>query len=42
MPTYHPAYLLRTYTPKVRGEVWSDLKRVLERLGRPVPGRPVS
>lgn len=42
MPTYHPAYLLRTYTPKVRGEVWSDLKGVLERLGRPVPGRSVS
>lgn len=39
MPTYHPAYILRNYTAKVRGEVWSDLKRVLERLGRPVPGQ---
>lgn len=33
MPTYHPAYLLRNYTPKTRGEVWSDLKAVMERLG---------
>jgi uracil-DNA glycosylase family 4 len=32
MPTYHPAYLLRNYTPKTRGEVWSDLKQVMERL----------
>lgn len=37
MPTYHPAYVLRNYTAKVRGEVWSDLKSVLEALGRPVP-----
>ena len=34
MPTYHPSYVLRNYTAKVRGEVWSDLKRVLELLGR--------
>lgn len=34
MPTYHPSYVLRNYTPKVRGEVWGDLKRVLELLGR--------
>jgi len=32
MPTYHPAYLLRNYTPKTRGEVWSDLKQVMDRL----------
>ena len=32
MPTYHPAYLLRNYTPKTRGEVWSDLKQVIDRL----------
>lgn len=37
MPTYHPAYVLRNYTPKVRGEVWSDLKAVLVRLGRAAP-----
>lgn len=34
MPTYHPAYLLRNYTPKTRGEVWSDLKQVMDRLRR--------
>ena len=33
MPTYHPAYLLRNYTPKTRGEVWSDLKAVMGALG---------
>lgn len=32
MPTYHPAYLLRNYTPQTRGEVWSDLKKVIDRL----------
>jgi len=33
MPTYHPAYLLRAYTPENRGKVWSDLQMVMERLG---------
>ncbi len=33
MPTYHPAYLLRSYTPENRGKVWSDLQMVMERLG---------
>lgn len=37
MPTYHPAYVLRNYTLKIRGEVWSDLKAVLERIGRAPP-----
>ena len=26
MPTFHPAYVLRQYTPEVRGAVWADLK----------------
>ncbi len=34
MPTYHPAYLLRNYTAQTRAEVWSDLRQVMERLGR--------
>lgn len=42
MPTYHPSYVLRNYTPKVRGEVWSDLKRVLELLGRRPGGASAS
>lgn len=33
MPTYHPAYLLRNYTPETRRMVWSDLQKVMERLG---------
>lgn len=34
MPTYHPAYLLRNYTPKTRKEVWDDMQKVLEILRR--------
>ncbi len=37
MPTYHPAYLLRAYTPENREKVWSDMKQVLEQLGLSVP-----
>ncbi|MCA9294845.1 MAG: uracil-DNA glycosylase, partial [Phycisphaerales bacterium] len=33
MPTYHPAYLLRAYTPENRKKVWSDLRSAMERLG---------
>jgi uracil-DNA glycosylase len=33
MPTYHPAYLLRNYTPESRAKVWSDLQQVMLRLG---------
>ncbi|MDX9910542.1 MAG: uracil-DNA glycosylase family protein [Phycisphaerales bacterium] len=33
MPTYHPAYLLRSYTPENRQKVWSDLQLVMKRLG---------
>ncbi|MBM4108495.1 MAG: uracil-DNA glycosylase [Phycisphaerae bacterium] len=32
MPTYHPAYVLRQYTPEVRGKVWADLRLVVDRL----------
>lgn len=37
MATYHPAYLLRNYTPEARGRVWEDMKQVLAELGLPVP-----
>lgn len=40
MPTYHPAYILRNYTPANRALVWSDLKMVLERLGMAEPVKP--
>jgi uracil-DNA glycosylase len=33
MPTYHPAFLLRSYTPENRAKVWSDLQQVMGRLG---------
>ncbi len=31
MPTLHPAYVLRQYTPEVRKNVWNDLKAALAR-----------
>lgn len=31
MPTYHPAFLLRQYTPENRRLVWEDLRAALER-----------
>jgi DNA polymerase len=35
MCTFHPAYLLRN--PVKKREVWEDMKRLLARMGRPVP-----
>lgn len=32
MPTYHPAYLLRAYTPENRRKVWDDLKAARKRM----------
>ncbi|MEX2214434.1 MAG: uracil-DNA glycosylase [Phycisphaeraceae bacterium] len=32
MPTFHPAYLLRAYTPENRKKVWSDLQAVMKLL----------
>jgi len=39
MPTYHPSYLLRNggESSPLRRDVWNDIKKVLERLGRPIP-----
>ena len=34
MPTFHPAYLLRSYTHDNRKKVWADLQAVIERLGK--------
>jgi uracil-DNA glycosylase len=39
MPTYHPSYVLRSYTPEVRGAVWSDLQKVMDALGLPQKGK---
>jgi uracil-DNA glycosylase family 4 len=35
--TYHPAYLLRNYSPDNRRRVWQDMQEVLKELGLPVP-----
>jgi DNA polymerase len=35
--TYHPSYLLRN--PAAKRDVWEDMKMLLARMGRPVPGR---
>jgi len=37
MPTYHPAYLLRSYSPENRKKVWEDMKKVLVELDMPIP-----
>ncbi len=37
MPTYHPAYLLRS--PGEKRKAWEDLQMVMQRLGLPVPDR---
>jgi DNA polymerase len=36
MPTFHPSYLLRAYTPENRRNVWNDLQKVMELLGIPL------
>lgn len=35
--TYHPAFLLRS--PDRKKDVWEDMKKLLARMGRPVPGK---
>ena len=35
--TFHPAYLLRS--PERKKDVWEDMKMLLARMGRQVPGR---
>jgi DNA polymerase len=37
LPTYHPAYLLRS--PGEKAKAWADLKVVMARLGIPIPRR---
>lgn len=38
MPTYHPAFLLRSYTTENRQKVWDDLCLARDRLGLARPG----
>lgn len=37
MPTFHPAYLLRS--PEEKKKAWEDLQLVMKELGQPPPGR---
>lgn len=37
MPTYHPAFLLRSYTVENRRRVWEDMKKVMNELGLTPP-----
>jgi uracil-DNA glycosylase len=37
MPTYHPAYVLRSYTYETRSAVWNDLQMVMRELGLAMP-----
>jgi DNA polymerase len=37
MPTFHPSYVLRTYTEATRKAVWDDLKQVMGEVGLAVP-----
>jgi uracil-DNA glycosylase family 4 len=37
MCTLHPSYLLRV--PEAKKDVWDDMKKLLQRMGRPVPGQ---
>jgi uracil-DNA glycosylase len=39
MPTYHPAYVLRSYTYETRAAVWNDLQVVMKHLGLALPKR---
>jgi DNA polymerase len=38
MPTYHPAYLLRT--PSAKKDVWQDMQKVMGELGIAMPEKP--
>jgi DNA polymerase len=37
MPTYHPSFVLRSYTPENRAKVWSDLQQVMAKLDLTLP-----
>jgi DNA polymerase len=39
MCTYHPAFLLPGRSPHKKKDVWEDMKKLLERMGRPIPRR---
>jgi DNA polymerase len=36
--TYHPAFLLPHRQPEKKKDVWEDMKLLLHKMGRPIPG----
>jgi DNA polymerase len=36
--TFHPAALLPSRSPQLKKDVWEDMKTLLRRMGRPIPG----
>ncbi len=36
--TFHPAFLLPGRSPERKKDVWEDMKKLLTRMGRPIPG----
>ena len=36
MPTYHPAYLLRNPSPRVKRQIWEDMLKIMETLHMPI------
>jgi DNA polymerase len=37
--TFHPAALLPGRSPEKKKDVWEDMKKLLARMGRPIPGK---
>ena len=37
--TYHPAFLLPSRSPEKKKDVWEDMKLLLTKMGRPIPGK---
>jgi DNA polymerase len=37
--TFHPAALLPSRSPEKKKDVWEDMKKLLSRMGRPIPGK---
>jgi uracil-DNA glycosylase len=36
MPTYHPAYVLRNQSHRIKRQIWEDMLQVMTRLGMPI------
>lgn len=39
IPTFHPSYLLRNQSQKIKRQVWEDMLSVMDRLEMPVTGK---